>query len=55
MTFEQAKRWAAQLGIRVPKTGNEELRQCWIDRVYQAGVTGKQEDIDEANRYAPKL
>lgn len=50
MTYETAVIWAKELGIKIRK--NDQAVQCWIDRVMQAGMTGKQEHIDEANRYA---
>lgn len=50
LTYEQAVLWAKELGVKV--RANDQAAQCWIDRVYQAGITGKQEHIDEANRYS---
>lgn len=50
MTYEQAVMWARELGIKV--RANDQAVECWIDRVYQAGLTGKREHIEEANRYA---
>lgn len=50
MSYEQAVIWAKELGIKV--RAKDQAVQCWIDRVELAGYTGKQEHIDEANRYA---
>jgi hypothetical protein len=48
ISLEQAKAWAKELGIKIPANPT----QGWIDRVHQAGNSGKQSDIDEANREA---
>lgn len=50
ITYEQAVIWAKELGIHV--RANDQAAECWIDRVYRAGLTGKPEDIEEANRYS---
>lgn len=50
ITYEQAVAWSRELGIHV--RANDQAAECWIDRVYRAGLTGKPEDITEANRYA---
>ena len=50
MTYEQAVIWAKELGIKIRT--NDQAIECWIDRVYRAGLTGKPEDIQEANKYA---
>lgn len=52
MTYETAVTWAKELGIKV--RANDQAAKCWIDRVELAGHTGKQEHIDEANRYAAR-
>ena len=49
MTYQQAVTWAKELGIEI--RANDQAVECWIDRVYRAGLTGNQSDIDEANRY----
>jgi hypothetical protein len=55
ITDDTLKAWAVELGIRIPRYSKGEcpdLWQCWVDRVLQAGYSGRQEHIDEANRYA---
>ena len=50
MTYQQAMIWAKELGIKI--RANDQAVECWIDRIHRAGLTGKQADIDEANRYS---
>lgn len=50
MTYEQAVIWAKELGIKIRQ--KDQAWQCWADRVERAGYSGKQEQIDEANRYS---
>lgn len=52
MTYEQAVTWAKELGIKV--RAKDQAWECWADRVELAGYTGKQDHIDEANRYAAR-
>jgi hypothetical protein len=47
MTYETAVIWARELGIKVRK--QDQAWECWADRVHRAGITGRQEHIDEAN------
>lgn len=49
-TYEQAVQWATEMGLKIRR--NDQAAQCWIDRVYLAHITSKEEHKAEANRYA---
>ncbi|HEX5864524.1 MAG TPA: hypothetical protein VF014_09780 [Casimicrobiaceae bacterium] len=50
MTYQQAAKWAKQMGMKV--RANDQAVECWIARVEQYGQTGRWENRQEAERYA---